>query len=1242
MSSRYPNSNNNRERSPPPRFDRRPSGTYSSLGSSYRGAADPGPPSDRAPPRGPKADFRGSGFAFAGTTRGRGGFPRSGDTWDRDRDRERDRETRPAPQSYRARDDDRPDWQRRDRDFGPVDRGGTAVRDSRPYVASRDRSASPVRARRDSRESIPSTYTRPPDNASYYAPASRGGLTRGRGRGDWDRSRGRNSFVGERDRDLFHNRSRSRESWRDRDFDRGRQAPSDSERPDRYERRDFDRGSRERDSRAQDGRQRDHSLARSTGGHTLGPVTTPSAVTNDRTVKPEHESIRKPSIVATPTPSIRDLRREGDQSDYFGLLRADNSRRDPAQGAQQPASAVGLDYGPPPSVAPATTPAFEKPPVSKPPSQVDPVPGTSSSFQPPSGPKAVRIPSTPNAPQGPKASQPNDTWPRGEPHPRPLRTSNVSATSSTSAETNLKKDDPSIEVRAVQALAPDRPMPSNVPSGPRLGTTVSNFKPRMASAEPSGNIVSPTTLREQTKPAAPDSKSPAIPTGPRLDREVTHREGPRQTLPGTGSKSWVAPDYKPKPSIMNQLNKPYQPEPRERAVFIPTGPRQGSSFHGLGDKGRPLPNSITSIPSAPTGPKVLSATSPRIPEGKITLIPRQPIEEVQTPDDVEMSMPATSEEEDEGDDDAFDEEYFAESEERFKQEMDLLGARKPPPLLQDGNIVSLLIKLQFLEMLLQDSIPRTVLASSEDTKQDILATSAVPTSLPSPTQTLNEASTKSDPEDAYPKGRPLKQAPVNPIPTPPIEDLPYLHEICSHRVLFDESDNEVEHEAVNILLQQEFERSAWDWCSEMDDIHADFKRKFPVWRHEIAHLEHDRRDLQASPAPASPAPSAAPSVTPSLTHERTRGARNTTEADLQAAILMSQQSAKEEEERREREAASSSVPNYDTEAVIPPMLRPAEIELCHFEDTNRLISDELIIDIYAYLPPVDDFSDEEQSLFITAYCQTPKKWGKIAESIPGRSYQECIAHYYLTKNRAHYKDIWRRSQPKKRRGRAATKPRSTALMSELFHGDDGEAGPVPVTDSGRPRRAAAPTFGDPVSENDPSTPVQQSKKLTTALKDGSAEPVPKATRGRKAGIATKTRRTKAQIQADQQALLNASESLPVKAVNGTKVERGRTLLRAENLPLRAELPPVSQAPPQPMDAGPPQYPMGDGSMDPIVPQNPVTSQVTSYWSVPEQNKFPQLLAYFGRDFAAIAEFMKTKSMTMVSTKLIFLASGILC
>ena len=40
-------------------------------------------------------------------------------------------------------------------------------------------------------------------------------------------------------------------------------------------------------------------------------------------------------------------------------------------------------------------------------------------------------------------------------------------------------------------------------------------------------------------------------------------------------------------------------------------------------------------------------------------------------------------------------------------------------------------------------------------------------------------------------------------------------------------------------------------------------------------------------------------------------------------------------------------------------------------------------------------------------------------------------------------------------------------------------------------------------------------------------------------------------------------------------------------------------------------------------------QVTSYWSVPEQQKFPQLVGYYGRDFQAIADFMKTKTVTMI-------------
>lgn len=1232
MSSRYPPPARDRS---PPRYDRRPSGGYNAQGSSYRGQADSAQlPSDRPPPRGPKADFRGGGFTqFSPVTRGRGGFAaRAGDTWDRDRERDRDRDARPAAQSYRGRDDDRPEWSRRDRDFGTAERG----REPRSFVA-RDRSASPVRARRDSRESVPSTFGRPSETASsYYAPAARGALGRGRGRGDWDRSRGRSSFVAERDRerDLFHPRSRSRESWRerDRDFDRGRPAGPDA---DRYDRRDYDR-SKEREARTRDREHdiwpREPSPIKPSVASTGAPMTTPSSLTADRASKFDSDAGRRLSIAATPTSALRESRRDGEPSDYFGT-RTDTARRDQPQSAQQPSVAAGLDYGPPPSLPSAATATSEKAPQPKPQaSKIETGGNSSSTFQPPSAPKAVRTSMITSLAQSSKAPQ-NDLWSRAESSSRPMRSSQISGASSVPGETISKEDEHPVEPKPPAAPAADRQMPPNVPSGPRLGNAPP-YKARLPSTEPTSPAQPPSAPRDIPKSQPLDSRSPSIPTGPRLDREGT------RPLPGTGSKIWVSPDYKPKPSIMNAMNKPYQPEPRDRLGSIPTGPRQQVTFHNPAEKPRGLLPSYPSIPSAPSGPRTSVQTSPRI-ETKMTLLPqKRSFEPRQLPEDVEMSAPASSEDdedeededEEEAEDDSFDEDYFAESEERFRQEIALLEARKPPPILEDANIVSLLVKLRFLEMIMQEKTPTMVRSPVQASIEHVPARVPVHTGLPSPEQASQGVDNKLDNVEeegttpAHPKGRPLKQAPVNPIPTPPIEDLPYLKMGTPERVVFEDSDDEIQHEAVAILLQQEFERNAWDWRSDLEDMRGEFRRKYPIWKQEVAQLEHERRELQPSPAPASPAPSAAPSVTPSLTHERTRGARNTTEADLQAAILMSQQSLREEEERREREAASSSLPNYDTEAVVPPMLKPADVELSEFKDTNRRVPDELAIDVFAYVPPEDDFTEEEQELFIKAYCQTPKKWGKIAESIPGRTYQDCIVHYYLTKNQARYKDRWRRSQPRKKRGRTANKPRSNAL---LVYGDEGEVAPVPVTDSGRPRRAAAPTFGDVPSEADSSTPVPQSKKLTSGVKDGSAEPgATKPARGRKAGIATKTRRTKAQIQADQQALLlSGAEASSDKPVVGVKGEKARPLLRPETISARNDGSAVEPIP-GPNDA-PLQYPVSDMSVAAQL-ANPVASQVTSYWSVPEQHKFPELLAYYGRDFAAIADFMKTKSVTMVS------------
>ena len=1204
MSARYPPPPRDRS---PTRFDRRPSNAYSG---SYRGAADASqPPLDRPPPRGPKADtFRG-GYQFSPAARGRGGaaFSRGpSDSWDRERERERerDRDVRLPPSSYRTRDDDRSDWPRRDRDGPPLDRPAPASRDSRPYL-SRDRSASPTRLRRDSRESVPPLQGRGSDAGTpYYPPAARGGLSRGRGRVDWDRSRGRSSFTVDRDRDLFAPpRSRSRDGWREREVDRERPAVTDEARGDRFDRRDHERGREQESNRTRpyDSWTRDVSPARGSASIALAragsPAQSASAApafyNSERSSKLDHELGRRSSAVITPGSGGRDTRRDNDQLDYFGS----SSRRDTSVQPSQPspASAGGLDYGPPPSV-PAVTPSVaERPPPQRTqaPKQ-ELIAAPRAAFQPPSGPKADRPTNlTSNTPIA-KAVQPFDSHTKSD----VFKSSRgpALAVAAASTDTPARQGDYRSDARAPSTQILEKSLPVNVPSAPRaiLGT---NLKPRQQGVE----SVSPSA--SQGKPS--DGRSLSIPTGPRSERE------PNWSTAGNVNRSWISPDYgRAKPSIMNSIS-------RDRPTFAPTGPRSQTILQPQ-PRNNPQPTQ-TSAASAPASASLIQKPAMT---GQ-----HRPLPGGTGSEDVEMSLPGSSD--DEVEEDEFDEDDYAASEDKYMQERRLLEAKKPPPFLQDPAVRGLLIKIQFLHMILHDVIPQ---AAEDDTipEERTKEVENAQTSLPSPPEQPGEKKDeKEELKHPMPRGRPLTQAPVNPIPTPPIDDLPFLLKVQPKLAVFDESDDEVEHEAVTTLIRQDFESAAFDWQDVIGEMRADFRQRYPMWKSEVNQLEQERREIQVTPAPASPAPSAAPSVTPSLPHERTRGARNTTEADLQAAILMSQQSLKEEEERREREAASNSQPNYDTEAVVPPMLKPTEIDQTLFEDTNRLIPSNIALDVFAYIPPEDDFTEEEQLAFISAYCQAPKKWGKIADALEKRSYQDCITHYYLTKNETNYKEMWRRSQPKRKRGRA-TKPRSTALMSELVYGGEEGDPAVAVTDTGRPRRAAAPTFGDNQNDVDQTAQLPQPKRLAMT-KDLAMDPAAsKPARGRKAGVPAKPRRTKAQmLQAEQAALLPTGapqDTSPSKTAMTPRTERARTLVRAEQAPPKPDLM-GAQEPYRIVDSEMRQYTIAEAEQLGHLPGS--TAQATSYWSVPEQQKFPQLIGYYGRDFQAVADFMKTKTVTMI-------------
>lgn len=538
------------------------------------------------------------------------------------------------------------------------------------------------------------------------------------------------------------------------------------------------------------------------------------------------------------------------------------------------------------------------------------------------------------------------------------------------------------------------------------------------------------------------------------------------------------------------------------------------------------------------------------------------------------------------------------------------------------------MRIQMLGIIADDAVPSGLLKEA----------TAVEPVAPAETRIFGLLSPKLEAErepTPKPAGRPLKDPPVNLIPTPPIESLPFLS--SSSSLQYETFEDISEDDDLTRLLHRKFEKASWDYRDELEGLYDEFASAYRPWKTMISEIElRSREENPVTPAPASPPLSIGPSLAPTPLIERTRGAKNTTELDFQNILRESERSAREEQERRDREATSK--PNYETEAIIPYMLDPVAAELSCFKDTNQLVPPEMAIEVFAFVPPKDDFTAEEQITFISAFNLNPKRWGKISESLPGRDYQQCIMHYYLTKDKAKYKEGWRKTLPRKGRKKGTVpRPRSTALMSDIvYDGEEMEPIPAAVTDTGRPRRAAAPTFGDIGPDTESSTPAPTSTRRATAKDTPGDLAVEKPTRGRKSGTGQKgSRKSKGQAQQAQQVQLVAvaglsSPKIDREILQSTKVGRGNSKTDTSTI-ASEEVSGVDFQKAIDLDidrgrSGPFSVDGAGGASTSIGSAAPQTS---SYWSVPEQQKFPSLLAYFGRDFEAIATFMRTKTMTMV-------------
>lgn len=769
-----------------------------------------------------------------------------------------------------------------------------------------------------------------------------------------------------------------------------------------------------------------------------------------------------------------------------------------------------------------------------------------------------------------------------------------------------------------------------------------------------------------------------IPTGPRADRAAAIRQpppairgGPSRPpaiMPGrprpTHTLTWLNPEIKraPRgPSIMNTVPTKRDYGGDEKARRGPTSAEQND---GSDDAIRraPVPDHARverSKEDTESKDVVMGGTGDDVSVAEGSAVCESPTKSA-LPD----FMGEDPEDLSSGDDlDLGDERDFAEAEEKFEQKMQALEAGRPPTPRSNPVLLELLEELDALASALEEKI------RDGSTDENIKVES---TNLGLPSPKAEEEDAKRSTTDGSPtlaiRARPL---------TPPIESLPFL--ISGPPTPFSEIDglqqDPAEHEAIKKQLTERFAEEGLRLDDEYELIRGDFARKYRPWRMTIEDLEDNSRAEQAatSSPPPEPAPSTAQS-TPSL--GRRRGFAS--EYMFQSVIKESEETAaREEQQRREREERVYVPPdtfNDQREAVVPEMMNPFEAKDNRYADTNNFVPHDQALNVFGYYPKKDDFTPEEHTQFLVQYVQTPKKFGEISSKIEGRDYQACVLHYYATKLSVSYKqheqNFWKSKRGRRiANARGAIRNQASSLMTSTFDAPaDQEAQNVALTEKGRPRRAAAPTFGE-VTDGDQSNSSATPARRTTVGKESAPASAEKTTGKKTRQMATKEkpgRKPKAQLLPAAPGPTPPAPALPgppplgpspqksvtqgAKFVNKTTpVDSAQHFNDLEGAQVLAELtkgetyqaPPVQNPQsatwlvnqPPPIQASQPR-----AASDGIHPEPPsignrrnAGEQPNSYWLVSETQDLKNYLAYFGLDYQAIADRIPSKTSNMVST-----------
>ncbi|KAB8342792.1 hypothetical protein FH972_022390 [Carpinus fangiana] len=505
---------------------------------------------------------------------------------------------------------------------------------------------------------------------------------------------------------------------------------------------------------------------------------------------------------------------------------------------------------------------------------------------------------------------------------------------------------------------------------------------------------------------------------------------------------------------------------------------------------------------------------------------------------------------------------------------------------------------------------------------------------------------------------PPSQSPP-PIRTPELQSLPFLNrepltplselDTFSWNVAKYESQKEPAKLQVlrELGAQSQFE-------DEMGNEYALFYRSWKLHIKELderAAIEHIDRQRSAEKSVAPEGPEIAPPL-PTPTEGTRRSRIYQTEYDLKKIEDESRRTHEEEEAARRKDALEALGPDRTREAEIPEMISDSEARLRMFKDTSCLRDPDNAVVFYQLRPPVDNFTLEEHRIMVENFRDYPKKWGKLTQGLVDRDYKDCINHYYATKWNKEFKLRTVKGSRKKnvRGGRAGGRGRTNALISnlggaepDLYGGDETNAPVASVTERGRPRRAAAPSFGDNKNDDTAQTPGKKGSRPVLST-EATAEKVARKQKTGARGVAQRRprgqpsalKRSASPQKVDPTPETRAPHAADIRGGYPDMSAREDYFSRAMQNPPHTEtnrsLLPHQRAGDmttvQDLYSAPSTMP---GSFDPLKGLGQATPKVppSSYWAVREADNFPDYLKRYGTDWNAISTHMGGgKSATM--------------